>query len=104
MLQMHADLDEEVAEVPQNFPYLVLVSENTHHQLYVVVERLVLHECTSFLKGLKSLISVYFTFNIEYPKALYATLIFLQHFVVNIRDKQRVPQAVVRLVSSLDNQ
>ncbi len=49
--QMHTNLEDEVAAIPQNFPYLVLVSENTQLQLYVAVERLVLHECTSITPG-----------------------------------------------------
>ena len=101
---MQLDLEEQVAGVAQNFPYLACVMENSRVQLFVVAERLVLHEASSFIDGLLSLISVYFSFNIEYPKALYSVLIFIQHLVFNVRDTQTVPAAVIRLVSALDNQ
>ncbi len=101
---MHTDLDDVVQSVGQNFPYLALVSENGRAQLYVVAERIVLHKCPSVLRGLLSLVAVYFTLNIEYPKALYAPLLFLQHFVFNIKDQQPIPGVVVRLLSSLDQQ
>ncbi len=73
---MHTNLDDAVQSVAQNF-----VNENGHAQLYVVAERVVLHECLSVLHGLLSLMATYFTFNIAYPKALYAPLVFLQHFI-----------------------
>ena len=100
---MHIDLDREVQKINQNFPYLVLVTENSSVQLFLVAERLVLHECSSFMSGLLSLIAAYFTFNIEYPKPLYAPCIFIQHIVFNIKDKQATPAPLVRLLSSLDN-
>ena len=49
-------------------------------EAYMVVERHVLErvESSSILTGL---IAAYFAFNMTYPKALYAVLICIQHFL-----------------------
>ena len=43
------------------------------------------------------LLSVYFTFNMAYP-----VLLFLQHHVLSIKHKQRVPKIVNIIYSALD--
>ena len=98
--QIDTDIDKEVQRISQNLPYLVLVAGNSSAQVFVMTERLILHEC-SFMCGLLSLIVItYFAFNIEYPKPLYAPYIFLQHIIFNIKG---IPTALVRLFSALDN-
>ena len=99
---MHCDLDEEVKKVSQNFPYIAVVIGDSSIQYFVVVERLVLDDSEEFIDAVTALISAYFTFNIEYPRPLYAAFIFLQHFVLKLKDSQPVPPVVTRLLSSLD--
>ena len=41
------------------------------------------------------------TFDIAYPKPLYSLLLFIQRFVLNIRDSQPVPNIVTVLVTAL---
>lgn len=60
-------------------------------------------ESKSLLAAIKDLIAVYFVFNIEYPKALTATYIFMQHYILNLKDSQAVPNVVVHVVSTLAN-
>ena len=95
------DLDEEAGKLPP-FPQIVVVQHDSK-QFYIVVEKQVLLESGSVKDSLIDLISVYFTFDIAYPKLPYPVCLFLQHHVLGIIDKQRVPNSVTILLSSLDN-
>ena len=55
---MDTDIDKEVQRISQNFPYLVLEAENSSAQVFVVTERLILHECSFMQCGLLSLIVI----------------------------------------------
>ena len=48
------------------------------------------------------LIAAYFTFNMEYPKPLQSVLVFVQHFLLGIKDEQTVAHSATRLLSSLE--
>lgn len=84
------------------FPQIVVVQHDDSIQFYIVVEKQVLLESDSIKDSIIDLISVYFTFDIAYPKLLYPVCLFLQHHVLDIVDKQRVPNNVTILLSSLD--
>lgn len=66
-------------------------------QFFTVVERLVLDDCEDLVDAITALIGAYFTFNIQYPKALYPVFIFLQQFVLKLQDSQTIPPIVTRL-------
>ena len=38
--------------------------------------------------------SVYFTFDIAYPKQLYLLLLFIQHHIIELQDNQPIPNVV----------
>ena len=48
------------------------------------------------------LLAAYFTFDIAYPKSICAMLLFFQHIVFEIKDKQVLPAAAAKLVSNLN--
>ena len=47
------------------------------------------------------LFSLYYVFDIAYPKPLYSVYIFIQHFVFEFVDQQKVPNSVTILQSML---
>ena len=53
--------------------------------------------------ALADLICTYFVFDIAYPKSEYALLIFFQHFVLGLKDNQKIPTSVSSLCSSLSS-
>ena len=89
-------------KVPQNFPYITVLVGDSSIQFFVVVERLVLDDCKELIDAVTALIGAYFTFNIEYPRPLYPVCIFLQQFVLRLKDRQTIPPIVTRMLSSLD--
>ena len=92
------DVDEEAEKLPP-FPQIIVL--NHDQQQYIVVEKNVLLESDGIKGSILDLIGAYFTFDISYPKKLYPVLLFIQHVMLNIVDKQRVPNNVTILRSSL---
>lgn len=86
----------------RNEPHILMVSNRV--QFFVCTERNILAEGASLIEALKDLIAAFFIFDMEYPKSLYPLLIFLQRYVLNIRDSQRIPPIVTRVMSTLDQQ
>ncbi len=87
--------------MPCNYPYVAMVLGDCSVQFFVVVERLVLCESDDFLAVLFDLVCVYFAFNIQYPRALYAVLLFIQHYILGIKDNQPIPAAPTRVLSTM---
>ena len=94
-------MDAQVEKLPP-FPQIVaLRSDMAEEQFFIAVEKHVLLESRCINTALLDMMSVYFTFDIAYPKPLYSLLLFIQRFVLNIRDSQPVPNNVTVLVTAL---
>ena len=93
-------MDAQVEKLPP-FPQIVaFCSDMAEEQFFIAVEKHVLLESRCINTALLDMMSVYFTFDIAYPKPLYS-LLFIQRFVLNIRDSQPVPNNVTVLVTAL---
>ena len=101
--QMTHDIDKEVRALSQNFPYVVLLTGGENTEFCLVAERQVIATTEDFMEVLTGMIGAYFTLNIQYPKALYPVYIFIQHYVLGLKDCQPVPNSLTRVLSSLDN-
>ena len=97
---MEADLDKEVMTLTENHSYTALVVGGTLLQIILTAECRILEPLKKSSSTLVSLIAVYFTFNMVYPKL--PILISLQHFVLEIKDKQVIPNTLTKLLSPLD--
>lgn len=101
VLQKTSDVSVQARQVPMNHPYIGVVAGDSTLSFFVITERLVLFSTGSFLKALKGLMAAYYVFNIEYPKGLNMPLLFIQHFVLCIKE-EILPQALIRFITSLD--
>lgn len=88
---------QHVTTIQQNWPYMVLVPHDATYQIFLVAERQILAEPSSCWEGLKSLIGAYFSFNIEYPLLSKAFLIFLQFYVMELKDSLQAPALASRV-------
>ena len=70
--------------------------------MYLAAERCLLGTTNNDFNIIVALISIYYTLSIVYPKPILPILIFFQHIVLNIVDKQKVPAIVNRIVFTLD--
>ena len=103
LLQNEPDLDEAVRKITENHVYIAVVTSDSSIQVHLTAERCLFGKAKSPINLIVSLIGAYFAFDIAYPKALYQLCIFIQHFVLRIVDKQKVPEIVKRTLASLDN-
>ena len=99
---MDCDVETAVLNITENHGYLAIVVADSSAQVFLTAERCLLGSPNNSISVLIALMGIYFSFNMVYPKPLYPICIFLQHFVLDIVDGQRVPDIVKRIVSSLD--
>lgn len=100
-IQDTVDLDAQVEKLPPFLQIVALRSDMAEEQFFIAVEKHVLLESRCINTALLDMMSVYFTFDIAYPNPLYSLLLFIQRFVLNIRDSQPVPNNVTVLVTAL---
>ena len=97
------DLDGEISDISQSEPFLLVtdIPGTDSSQVFVCCERRIFLESKSMSDSLLDLIATYFVFDIAYPKYINAILIFLQHFVMDLPDKQPVPSTTSKLIGNL---
>ena len=95
------DLESEVAKIKESAPYIVMLTSDEGYQFNVVVEQNILPESVNLTTAVLDLFSSYHAFNIMYPRSLYTTMIFIQHFVFGITDKQTVPNLATMVYIAL---
>ena len=101
VFQDSVNLDSEIAKIDKGSPYLIMLTSEEGQQFFVVVKRALLAESGNITTAAVNLVASYFAFDIVYPQPLYAILIFIQHFVLGVVDKQKVPNSATILLSSL---
>lgn len=63
-------------------------------EFFIITEKQVLCESENFATALVDMIAAYFTFNMSYPDSLYPLLLFIQHYILDIKDSQTVVNIV----------
>jgi len=94
---------KEVSEIEQSEPFIVVTSRpgTESSQIFVCCEKQIYLESKSMRDASLDMMSTYLVFDIAYLKSLHGILIFLQHHVFNISDKQTVPSSVKTLLGNL---
>ena len=77
----------------------VISEENTSY--HIMVERFRLTSTKDFIKAFGVLMASFYVFNLEYTKKVEGSFIFVQKLFLNINDKQKTQQKVLKLISSL---
>ena len=67
----------------------------------IKVEQFTTGTTKDFVKSVALLISSFYVFNVEYPSKVENTLIFIQKFFLNINDKSKTSDKVLRFMSVL---
>ena len=68
----------------------------------IIVEKQVLATVPDFRKSLVGLIATYYTFNIQYPKEVMNTLLFIEKYLTGISSGPRVTPATLQTISAID--
>ena len=97
------NLDEEVGYINQSAPYIVVTGKpgTENSQYFISCERAILLESKTMRDACLDLIATYFVFNISYPKPVSAILLFFQHYMFDIKDKQSIPVNLSKLLTNL---
>ena len=90
-------------EIPQVFPFIVItgIPGEESCQYFICGEKEVLLDSKSLKDAILDLVAFYFVFDVVYPKYLNAVLLFFQHYVFQLSDKQPLPTQVAKLVANL---
>ena len=97
------DIDEEVKQIGQSEPYIVATGQpgDENAQFFIACEQAILLESKSVQDALVDLIATYFVFDMAYPKSVSGILLFFQHVVFGIQDKQKSPPCLSKLMHNL---
>ena len=101
-LQSPSDGEIAAKQLAQNEPYIGIVVSDASLEYIIVAERIPIAHTKYILSAMVSIIAASFSFNVEYPQGLKPLLIFVQHFILGIKDSQAVPNAAGKLYSALD--
>jgi len=97
--QHDVNVDYEVAKIVQSESYMLLTGSlgERNSQIFICCEQAVyLKELKNIKEATFQLIATYFICDIKYPKPLLPILVFLQHRLVQLKDKQPIPPATVK--------
>ena len=78
-----------------------VISEEEKKNYHIMVERFRLTSTKDFITAFGVLMASFYVFNLECTKKVEASFIFAQKFFLNINEKQKTPQKVLKLISSL---
>ena len=74
---------------PTESPVIVILKDlhdEAEDQFFVMVENIRLHDNEDFTSALFTLLAVHYVFNIQYDTQVQSPLLFLQEFVVGIKE------------------
>ena len=70
-------------------------------QYHIIVDQLLMYSCNDLAAALIDLLCYYYVFNMAYPKNMFSLYIFLQHFILGLKDCSKLPTCVLSLSSNL---
>ena len=91
------NVEEKIMEIAQEEAYIICNS----NQFHVVVDGSYMYSIDTLADALLDLLCYYFILNIKCPKSMYTLFIFLQHFVLGIKDSTKLPTWVITVHTKL---
>ena len=104
MQRCDIDVDAAISAIGQSEPFLVITGRpgDEGSRVFISCEGEIFVSSKSVIDGMLDLMAIYFSFDITYPKSTSSVLLFIQHFVFDLKDEQLLPPATVKLVSNLE--
>lgn len=68
----------------------------------IIVERQPIVTLEDFRKAIVALIACYYTFNIEYPKEIGNTLLYIEKYLLGINTGKRMKPAATQVISAIE--
>ena len=78
-------------EIEQSAPFIVITGMrgSEEAQYFICAEKAIILESRVICEAVLDLICCYFVYHICYPKSLNTILVYLQHFVLGVKDRQK---------------
>ena len=94
---------EEVIHNQQRQDAYIMATSNADGMMsyHIIVDGLFMYSRENLYNAVIDLLCYYYILNIAYPKGLHPVCLFLQHFVLGIRDSCKLPNSVLTLCSKL---
>ena len=89
---------EEVAFCKDQCEPYIIHSENSYH---LIVESSFMYTCENLSDALIDIMCYYYVLNMQYPRSMHTLCLFLQHFVLGLKDNARLPTSILTLSSNL---
>ena len=71
-------------------------------QYFICCEKRILLESRGMKEAVINLMSVFYVFDLAYPKELAAILIFIQNYILGFKDSRKLPLSVQKLICNLN--
>ena len=100
-MQDSGEVEEEIQAIPLRAPSILMTETSEATTYDIIVEGASLAQSTDLNTALIDLFSAYFVFDIAYPLAIVPILIFFQHYVFGLKDRQKIPVSVATTVGTM---
>ena len=98
-MQDSGEVEEEIQAIPLRAPSILMTETSEATTYDIIVEGASLAQSTDLNTAL--MLSAYFVFDIAYPLAIVPILIFFQHYVFGLKDRQKTPVSVATTVGTM---
>ena len=94
-----------MSQLVQAAPFMVItgICGDENSQIFICAEKNVFLESKTIMDAVIDLISFYFVYDITYPRYVNSILMFFQHYVFQLTDKQPVSAPLTKLIGNLKN-
>lgn len=101
MQEHFSDLHEYLGRITVNTPYIAVVYLNSKIEFYIVAERIVISKVSNLYKAIYGLIATFFIYDMSYPTPMRHVLLFIQHIILKLVDKEKLTPIVLKVHSSI---
>ena len=91
-----------MSQIVQAAPFIVItgICGDENYQIFICAEKNVFLESKTIMQAVIDVIAFYFVYDITYPKHVNSILMFFQHYVFQLTDKQPVPATLMKLTGN----
>ncbi len=83
-------------------PAIVILNSDYSSEFCIFVEHVLLCKCSDLVDAIVVLLATYFSFDMSYPVGLNPIFIFIQHYMLQIKDDQPLPSCVNIAYSAIE--
>ena len=102
-LQSGDSVEKVIDENDCNSPYIIQVGPTTARQYFLVAERNIFTEVTSFIQAVAAMMALYYVFDIVYPNEWKSCLYFIEKNFFGIKGGFKFSPIQLGIISDIEN-